>query len=133
MIFSVANFDFLSYTLKNSIDKNVNPLDSALESILLQKNFHPFIPMNDNFDESIDNILRVDYRFLSKLDLDIIPDVIFTHSKINYFTKVSNSTLFVNPGCFYIGDDLGFVCKMMLYPPDSGSNSNIFLNVNSYF
>jgi hypothetical protein len=46
--------------------------------------------MNDNFDKSIDNIFRVDNKFLTKLDLDIIADVIFTHSKFNYFTKVSN-------------------------------------------
>jgi hypothetical protein len=138
IIFSVANFDFASNTIKNSINQNINPLNSALESVLLQRSFLPFIPMNNNLiDESIENILRVDYRYLSKLDLNIIPDVILTNSQIKFFTKVSNSTLFVNPCCFYKGDNLGYACKMIIKSPDINNDNNFnsnktFLNVKNF-
>jgi hypothetical protein len=118
MIFGIANFDFVTNTLKNSIKQNTNPLESALEAILLQKSYHPFFPLNNNIDESIDRLIRVDYRYLSKLDMNCIPDVIITHSQMKYFTRVSNSTLFLNPGYFYKGDNLGYVCKLMTYSPN---------------
>jgi hypothetical protein len=122
MIFGVANFDFVTNTLKNSIKLNTNPLESALEATLLQKSYHPFFPLNNNLDESIDRLIRVDYRYLSKLNLEIIPDVIITQSQMKHFTRVSNSTLFLNPGYFYKGDNLGYVCKLMTHSPSVKKN-----------
>lgn len=117
MIFGNANFDFVSNTLKNSVKQNLNPLDSTLENTLLQKSYHPFFPLNGNIDENMDRMLRVDYRFLSKLDLNCIPDIVFTQSQMKHFTRVSNTTLFINPGYFFKNDNLGNVCKLMTYSP----------------
>lgn len=117
MIVGIANFDFTKEMIRANItNPNKIPIDSCLEMILSQKSYFPLLPSLIYQDDS-DKTIILDYSKLNNLRINETPDIVFTTSSMKPFAKKIYSTLFINSGSFYKGNELGNFSRILSYAP----------------
>ena len=110
------------------------PLDSVLESLILQRSYFPLLPTVINQDENDNNekAIIVDYRKCEHLSfLKFIPDIIISPSLLQPIAKQSKNTLFINPGFIFKGDNLGSYASLNIHCPNNNNELDILKRIKS--
>ena len=116
----------------NSLKGNKPPIDSVIESIILQRSYFPLLPsvVNQEDLETNEKAIIVDYRKCNHLSfLNFIPDIIISPSALNPFAKQSKNTLFVNPGFIFKGDGLGSYANISINCPQNSKDLEILKRI----
>jgi DNA polymerase alpha subunit B len=123
LVLGVANFDVIKDMMSNStiVPKDKKPTDSCLEMLLAQRSFYPVLASSINAGDldKIEKNIVVDYRKLGYLSMqEMMPDIIICPSAFQPFVKKINTTICINPGSIYKGNDLGTFAKLAIFPPN---------------
>ena len=123
--------EIIANSLKGSIKP---PLDSVLESVILQRSYFPLLPTVISQEENDPNekAIILDYRKCEHLSfLKFIPDIIISPSLLQPIAKQSKNTLFINPGFIFKGENLGSYASLSIYCPNNNNDLDILKRIKS--
>lgn len=128
IIIGIANFDVVKDMISSSLRSNNKvPLDSTLENIVLQRTFMPILPSDSGENSNChDRLLNIDYRKMSSLHFEVVPDIVVTTSILPPFAKTMSNTMFVNPSTAVKGNSLGSFIRMFVFPPSQFTGTSVF-------